>query len=159
MKYLFLAAMVFFASYGLINSNTDKNEIANVYSLHNTNGITSANIFSLTDKTVNFLWRDSSGYIVINEEYCKTISEPEKAAIGYVATFIGSECWWDGDIADNMSNLKCKILTALNLGYQCSDKHLGFLKQWFKNDTTSLKNLMIVQSYPILHPYSKLLMK
>lgn len=25
-------------------------------------------------------------------------------------------------------------MTALNLGYQCSDKHLGFLRKWFKND-------------------------
>jgi len=94
-----------------------------------------------TDKTVKFLWRDRNDSIVINEEYCKTISAPEKAALGYVATFIGNECWWDGKCKDDRSNLKCKILTSLDLGYQCSEKHLGFLRQWFKNDTASLNEL------------------
>jgi hypothetical protein len=37
--------------------------------------------------------------------------------------------------------LKCKILTVLNLGYQCSDQHLGFLRKWFRNDKESLEKL------------------
>lgn len=60
-----------------------------------------------------------------------------------MATFIGNECWWDGKSKTNVdrSNLKCKILTSLNLGYQCSDKHLGFLHQWFRNDKKVLEEL------------------
>lgn len=27
------------------------------------------------------------------------------------------------------------------MGYKCSDTHLGFLRQWFKNDKKSLKEL------------------
>jgi hypothetical protein len=93
------------------------------------------------DKTVKFLWRDGESNMIINEEYCKTISDPEKAALGFIATNIGNDCSWDGDYTENERNLKCKIITALDLGYQCSEKHLGFLRQWFKNDAQSLKEL------------------
>jgi hypothetical protein len=70
-----------------------------------------------------------------------------KVAIAYVATFIGSDCDWDGDAKDDMSNLKCSILSALDLGYQCSEKHLGFLRQWFRDDAKAMKTL---QDCPII---------
>jgi hypothetical protein len=104
----------------------------------------------LVDETVEFLWwenrydeelKDTFNSIVINEDYCKTISDPERAVIGFAATFVGNECWWDGEAKGDRSNLKCKILAALNLGYQCSDQHLGFLRHWFRNDRKSLKEL------------------
>ena len=112
-----------------------------------------------TEKTVKFLWRgmkydeelqDSINSIFINEEYCNSISDPEKAAIGYVATFVGNECWWDGKANDDRSNLKCIILTSLDLGYQCSEQHLGFLRKWFEGDTKALSNL---ENCPII-PYT-----
>lgn len=102
------------------------------------------------DKTVKFLWREDKydeelnatfSSIVIDEEFCKTISDPERAALGYVATFIGNECEWDGEYREDRSNLKCKILTSLNLGYQCSDKHLGFLRKMFQQDAAVLGEL------------------
>ena len=139
MKFLYITTLFLLASCGQIKSNSDKQKVTNV---------DTAETFTLTDKTVKFLWRDSSASIVINENFCKTISDPEKAALGYVATFIGNECWWDGDYTDKRDNLKCEILTALNLGYQCSDKHLGFLRQWFKNDTTALKELEACPTTP-----------
>lgn len=101
-------------------------------------------------ETTKFLWRanefdeeiqDSVSVIQINEKFCKTISGSEKAALGFVATFIGNECDWDREAKADRSNLKCKILTALNLGYQCSEKHLGFLQKWFKNDKKVLAKL------------------
>ncbi|MBE7443628.1 MAG: hypothetical protein HS119_14370 [Flavobacteriales bacterium] len=139
MKFLYITTLFLLASCGQIKSNSDKQNVTNV---------DTAETFTLTDKTVKFLWRDSSASIVINENFCKTISDPEKAALGYVATFIGNECWWDGDYTDKRDNLKCEIMTALNLGYQCSDKHLGFLRQWFKNDTTALKELEACPTTP-----------
>ncbi|MFV0339047.1 MAG: hypothetical protein ACK5MA_00245 [Parachlamydiaceae bacterium] len=139
MKLLYITTLFLLASCGQTKSNSDKHKVSNV---------DMAETFTLTDKTVKFLWRDSSASIVINENFCKTISAPEKAALGYVATFIGNECWWDGDYTDKRDNLKCEILTALNLGYQCSDKHLGFLRQWFKNDTTALKELEFCPTTP-----------
>lgn len=102
------------------------------------------------DKSVKFLWRadkydeqlkENFSTLFIDENFCKTITDPEKAALGYVATFIGNECNWDGDPKDNRSNLKCRILSSLNLGYQCSEEHLGFLRKMFKNDTQVLQEL------------------
>jgi len=101
-----------------------------------------------TDKSVRFLWRDSSAAMLINQDFCKTISDFEKAALGYVATFMGNECEWDGSPSKDRTNLKCEILTALNLGYQCSEQHLGFLKQWFRNDSTVLKELEACPTTP-----------
>jgi len=147
-KYLYILTLGFLASCGQTNSNSYKNEVANKGALSNKN--TSEKTFKLTDKKVKFLWRegkydqelkDTFNTIVINEQLCKKLTEPEIAALGYVGTYIGSECQWDGECNDNRSNLKCKVLTALNLGYQCSDKHLGFLRKWFKNDKKVLAEL------------------
>lgn len=109
-----------------------------------------APVLELKRNSAKFLWRknvfdselnDSISTIFINEAYCKTISDPEKAAIAYIATFVGNDCMWDGDATDDRSNLKCRILSALNLGYQCSDTHLNYLRKWFKNDTIVLEQL------------------
>jgi hypothetical protein len=102
------------------------------------------------NKSVKFLWRAEKfdeeinqkiNSIFINESFVNSITNQEKAALGFVATFIGNECSWDGDVNENRSNLKCKILTVLNLGYQCSDTHFGFLKRWFSKDEIALKKL------------------
>lgn len=109
------------------------------------------------NNSVRFLWRENRyneeakqeiSTLIIDESFCKTISKQEKAALGYVATFIGNECDWDGAVNADRSNLKCKIVTALNLGYQCSDSHLGFLKQWFSEDKTILEKLEICPTMP-----------
>jgi len=114
------------------------------------------------DTTVMILWRgnrydttykDSVNAVLINNAYCKTISDPVRAALGYVATFVGSDCWWDGPAKDDRSNLKCEMLSALDLGYQCSDRHLGFLRKWFKYDTLSLKNLKDCGTVPYTATY------
>jgi hypothetical protein len=140
MKFLYLPILFFAASCGQTKNKAHKQDDTKIDTTKD---------FTLTDKSIKFLWRDSISSIVINESYCKTISDPEKAALGFVATFIGNECSWDGEHPNNdRSNLKCEILTALNLGYQCSDKHLGFLKQWFKNDTASLQKLATCPTIP-----------
>jgi hypothetical protein len=103
-----------------------------------------------TDKNVKFLWRETQynkalktdiSTIVLNEEYIKGLSKAERAALAYVATFIGNECEWNGYVNDDRSNLKCKIIWALDLDYQCSQKHLDYLKSWFRNDDEVLKKL------------------
>lgn len=106
--------------------------------------------FKLTDNKIKFLWREMQyledlegdfNVIVLNEEYIKNISEPEKAALSYIATFVENECEWDGKADENRSNLKCKILWALDLGYQCSYEHLSFLRFWFRNNKDILNEL------------------
>lgn len=102
------------------------------------------------NQAVKFLWRAEKfdeemnqevSSFFINEAFVNSISDQEKAALGFVATFVGNECSWDGAVNEDRSNLKCKILTALDLGYQCSDKHLGFLRKWFSEDAIALKKL------------------
>lgn len=105
---------------------------------------------SLPDTIINFMWRDmkydsslndSFSSIFLNVDYIGVMTKQEIAAIGYVSTFIGNECWWDGDANVDRSNLDCKIITALGLGYQCSDSHLGFLRKWFSTDKEVLSEL------------------
>lgn len=105
---------------------------------------------TVQDKKVKVLWRenfynaelqDIMSMIVMNSSYCSTLPDPEKAAIAFVATFVGNDCWWDGQYTNDRSNLKCKVLTELNLGYQCSETHLGFLRHWFREDTKALERL------------------
>lgn len=105
---------------------------------------------SLADTTIYFMWRDlkydstlnnSFSSIFLNLEYINAMTNQEKAAIGYVSTFIGNECWWDGDANADRSNLDCKIITSLGLGYQCSETHLGFLRKWFSSDKDVLSEL------------------
>lgn len=104
----------------------------------------------LTNRKIKFLWRKDLynkelktevNSIVLNENYIKTITEPEKVALAYVATFIGNECEWDGQVTESRSNLRCKILDALGLGYQCSNPHLDLLRFWFRNDKDIIKEL------------------
>ena len=140
-KYLYLAILVFPASCGQINSKSNNDEFTSVVTPSNSNQGTSSKNYILKEQSLTFFSRDTNSAIVINEHFCKTITEPERAALGYVATFIGNECNWEGEVAADRSNLKCRILTALNLGYQCSEKHLGFLRQMFKNDTQVLEQL------------------
>lgn len=128
MRILYIILFIFLLSCGQATTNQDLKESTDTTSV------------ALTTKTIKFLWRDSAA-IVINQDFCKTITDPERAALGYVATFIGNNCSWDGGYSEKRDNLKCEILSALNLGYQCSDQHLGFLRQWFNQDSAALKQL------------------
>lgn len=79
----------------------------------------------------------SVNVIKIDENYFAGISGPEKAALGYLASTIGNECFADG----NKQNVKCKILTALNLGYQCSEESKTYLKGWFRDDAAIVSQI------------------
>lgn len=93
------------------------------------------------DIYIKILWLDINGIVQLNSNYIKALTEPQRAALGYIATDISSECNWDGVKKADASNLKCRLLSALNLGYQCSETHLSFLKKWFKEDTKVLERL------------------
>ncbi len=106
----------------------------------------------IQDTTIHIVWRemkpdttsfgiDTTSRIVINDQYCRQAQDAVKAAIGLTGTFIGTECQWDGEANDSMTNLSCKLFSALGLGYQCSEKHLSFLKHWFRNEPEILKQL------------------
>jgi len=112
---------------------------------------------ALVDKKVKVLWRENRydeelkteiNTIILNKDYLKNIHELEKAALAYVATFIGNECEWDGKVNENRSNLKCKLITHLNLGYQCSAEHVSFLSKWFSEDVTIVEELKKCPTIP-----------
>jgi len=93
------------------------------------------------DIYIKILWLDTNGSLQLNTSYIKTLTDQQRAALGYIATDVSNECHWDGAKKADESNLKCKFLSALNLGYQCSETHLSFLKKWFKEDTKVLERL------------------
>lgn len=97
--------------------------------------------YDLKDTTIKAVWREDVydqkmkshvSVIMINENYFTNLSEPEKAVLGYLASTIGNECYSDG------SGIKCRLLTALNLGGQCSETNKQFLSAWFKNEPAIL---------------------
>jgi len=108
------------------------------------------NSLQLKDTSMKVAWREEMydsylkqtvSSIVLNDMYFKNISEPEKAALGYLATFIGNECQWDGAPNSEQSNIKCKILSALSLGYQCSNVNKDFFKKWFFEGSEIIKEI------------------
>jgi hypothetical protein len=102
------------------------------------------------NNTVCVLWRGDNSpenatregsELFLNNEYLASISESEKAALAYVATFVGNDCDWEGEAKPDRSNLRCKLISALELGCQCSATHLNFLRRWFRNDSNALERL------------------
>ncbi|WP_268034834.1 hypothetical protein [Algoriphagus sp. PAP.12] len=85
--------------------------------------------------------------IVINQSFLYNISQPERAALGYVAYNIGNECEWAED-SDGNRILYCQIVSALNLDYQCSDTQLNFLRKWFSKDSVASDNLKSCPTIP-----------
>lgn len=116
-----------------------------VFSQTNTTNHTTINSSAtgsiVQDEYIKILWLDKNGAIQLNTTYIKTLTDQQRAALGYIATDVSSECNWDGAKKADESNLKCRFLWALNLGYQCSETHLSFLKKWFKEDTKVLERL------------------
>ncbi|MCH2046808.1 MAG: hypothetical protein MK212_22020, partial [Saprospiraceae bacterium] len=91
--------------------------------------------------TVDTTTGESILELSINTNYTQEASDVECLALGYVATFIGNDCWWQNDSPnEDRTNLECKLLTALDLGCQCSEKHLGSLKKAFATDSVALQN-------------------
>lgn len=86
--------------------------------------------------------------LALDNDYFKTITDEQKAALGYVITFVGNECKWErNETTKENSYLRCTILTALDLDYQGSDKHLMYLHKWFEKDKTVRMEL---QSPPLI---------
>ena len=100
---------------------------------------TSQQVYVTTGVMQKVVWREdvydpdikgNINVIKLDDNYFSKISDPEKAVLGYLASTIGNECYADG----SKQNVKCKILSALNLGYQCSEGNKSFLKNWFRDD-------------------------
>lgn len=104
------------------------------------------NINSSSEVLHKVIWREDVydpslkakvNIIKIDDSYFAGISGSEKAVLGYLASTIGNECFAEG----NKQNVKCKILTALNLGYQCSEESKTYLKSWFRDDAAIVSQI------------------
>lgn len=85
----------------------------------------------------------------LNLSYLRNINEAEKAVLGLITTYAGTECEeWDAAANRSTGNFNCKLTKTLGLGYQCSETHLGFVRKWFRNDTAVLKELKECAAYP-----------
>jgi hypothetical protein len=99
-------------------------------------------VLKQADELIKVLWlveqydpqfKENVPVMQLNKAYLQNISDAERAIIAYYATFHGNECWWENDAPnEDRSNLKCTLISALNLSYQCSDTHLSFIKKWFR---------------------------
>jgi hypothetical protein len=70
---------------------------------------------------------------MVNEELVAGLTDSERAAVGYVATLIGSRCDNDGPVYPEQ-RIKCALTAALGLGQQCEEQHWAFLRKWLGND-------------------------
>ncbi|MFC4476780.1 hypothetical protein [Flavobacterium chungangensis] len=103
------------------------------------------NSFPLKDKTVTFLWIEKEYKSLINEEYCKSISEPERAALGYLTTLYGTTnyCYFKKDIDNEYTMRHALNLDSENdLHYdKCTDQFMNYMQFWFRNDSKSLSEI------------------
>ncbi|MFC4476781.1 hypothetical protein [Flavobacterium chungangensis] len=103
------------------------------------------NSFPLKDKTVNFLRRGKEYKNLVNEEYCKTMSEPERAALGYLTTLYPTSnyCYFKKDIDKEYTMRHALNLDSENYSYndKSTDQFMNYMQFWFRNDTESLSKI------------------
>ena len=131
-----LVAIIFSASCG---PKTVLNE--QQASSYNNSFINDTQTYILKDTTVRILWHaqqnDTSGTTVFNNDYLDTMSDPERAAIGFVSAFIKT----DSGTKVNYSKGGNKLIPLLLLEQKSNEKKLSFLKQWFRYDKNCLNRL------------------
>ena len=86
----------------------------------------SFNSMNYTD--VKILWWEET-QVVLNLKFISKMNEEERAILALLSTYAGGECIYNED-----TKLECSLTSALNLGYQCSEEHLSFVKKWFLKD-------------------------
>ena len=99
------------------------------------------------DTTVRILWyekrtknsRKGSYGPFFNEKFFARISGHEKAALAFLSTLVSSNCELSQDTPHVVN---CRLTDMLNLGVQCSPQHLGYLRQWFRDDVEVMRRLV-----------------
>lgn len=96
-----------------------------------------ANSLPLKNKKIFFLYNDKNSNDLINEDFCKTILEPERLALSYIAMFYGS-----GESRFNKTPTKlCSLRNAVNLDDHCTEIFKYYMSLGFRNDPNSLKEI------------------
>lgn len=97
---------------------------------------------SMNYNDVKILWWEETE-VVLNLEFISKMNDEERAVLALLSTYAGGECMNDED-----NNFKCSLTSALNLGNQCSEEHLAFVKKWFLKDYDVYTSLSDCYSVP-----------
>ncbi len=123
LSFVIFALLILASSCGPNTNSNEETILAN-----NTCSVADSQIYLLKDTSVKVLWSEnkfdvkSNSFInthEVNADYLDTMSDPERAAIGFVS------------------------LVAMQ--HKPSEKNLNFLKQWFRYDNKSLSK---IENYP-----------
>ena len=139
---MFLASVTSFFSSCIPRTAVNDDTIA----AGNDSAVNETQLYFLRDTSVRLLWqskefdellKDTVKTLVVNNDYLDTMTEPEKAVIGYVSTFVRNNF---------CSNIHCsgsaeKLKPYLKLQGQSAEQNLNFLKNWFRNDAACLSRL------------------
>lgn len=133
---------LFILSIVIVTSSCSPNTILDEQTAANTNSFTAdTQTYLLRDTAVKVMWHtksnDAIGTTVFNSDYLDTMSDPERAAIGFVSAFIRT----DTGMRVNYSKGGRKLIPLLLFEQKANEKKISFLKQWFRYDKECLDKL------------------
>ena len=65
----------------------------------------------------------------VNQQYLSTLDNAEKALLQYYLFAYGNSC-----NSNSKNNLKCLLLSKLNIKDECETSQINFLRSWFGNN-------------------------
>jgi hypothetical protein len=85
---------------------------------------------------VKLLWMRKDYELELDQAALACLTDGERAAVGYVATVVGSQCDWRSspNAIGEGALMDCKLTKALGLGPQCETRHKEFLTKWLGDD-------------------------
>jgi hypothetical protein len=134
LSFFILAVLIFISSCG-------PNTIIDEQTAANDNPVAAdTQTYLLKDATVRVLWHKQNGTIsttLFNKDYLDTMSDPERAALGFVSAFIKT----DSGMNLNYSKGGTKLRPLLMFKKKSNEKKIAFLKKWFRYDKKCLNEL------------------
>ncbi|MDQ1164330.1 hypothetical protein [Flavobacterium sp. SORGH_AS_0622] len=100
----------------------------------------------LKDKMIIFLQEGKDHKSLINENYCKMISEPERAVLGYLTLLHGTlnYCYYNNAVNKEFtmrSAINLDNEDNINLDNKYPERFKSYLRFWFRNDSNSLEKI------------------
>jgi polyhydroxybutyrate depolymerase len=82
------------------------------------------------------LWRNDDLELELARDAIRCLTDAERAAVGYVASVVGSSCDWvqRPDAYGAGGRMRCMLTAALGLGDQCAAPHEDFIESWLGDD-------------------------
>ncbi|OQA98402.1 MAG: hypothetical protein BWY22_00883 [Bacteroidetes bacterium ADurb.Bin217] len=97
---------------------------------------------------------DTLEKITVNDIYIQTASPEAKYILGYASILAGTDCWWQGEVPNSeFTNLQCLLLSSLDMGCQCSKKHIDTLMYAFSSDSVLLSTIQTCTPIPYSATY------